>query len=90
MTNTNFTIDLSYGAFDDDLCWEAKVRGTNIVMYSSDNVQLLIDIVKEVNEKYPKDIFVPSATLNDVDFFDISAVEELDLIRLSVKPNQVY
>jgi len=86
MSNTNFSITLSYGAFDDDLCWEAKVRGTGIVLYSTDMSQLLLDVSKEIQEQYPLHVNIPSATLNDVCFFDISADEELELIRQAYKP----
>jgi len=85
MSNTKFNITLSYGVFDDDLCWEAKVYGTEIVLYSTDTTQLLLDISKEIQEKYPLHVNIPSATLNDICFFNISADEELDLIRKTYK-----
>lgn len=85
MPNSQFTIRLTHGIFDDDNCWEAHALDTVVYAYSTDIQQVLYDIGKELSDKYPLDVKVPIITLDDIFDSDISAMEELDLIRQATK-----
>lgn len=85
MPNSDFNIRVSYGAFDDDLCWEAHAKGTDIYVYSRDLSDALQELGQEISKRYPLDVHVPSTTLDDIFDPSISAHQELDIIRLAVK-----